>query len=65
MVTRNPRLAPDTELRYGYGATLRNTPVNLTSYHIPISEEIFRDPKSFIPEGWIGRSDLEKYFVPF
>lgn len=65
IVTRDPRLAPDTELRYGDWKIPPNTPVSMTSYHILMSEEIFPDPKSFIPERWIGHPELERYFVPF
>lgn len=65
IVTRDPRLAPDTELQYGEWTIPRNTPVSMTTYDILMNENIFPDPKSFIPERWINHPELEKYFVPF
>ncbi|KEZ38926.1 hypothetical protein SAPIO_CDS10264 [Scedosporium apiospermum] len=65
VVTRDPRLAPDTELQYGEWTIPRNTPVSMTTYDILMNENIFPDPKSFIPERWINHPELEKYFVPF
>ena len=37
----------------------------MTTYHILMNEEIFPNPKAFVPERWIGHPELEKYFVPF
>ena len=65
IVTRDPRLAPDTELQYGDWVIPRNTPVSMSSYHILMNEDNFQDPKLFIPERWIGQPELERYFVPF
>jgi len=65
VVTRSPRLAPDTELRYGDWVIPKNTPVSMTSVHILMNEKIFPNPKAFIPERWINRPDLDRYFVPF
>lgn len=65
LTTRDPRLAPDTELYYGEWTIPRNTPVSMTTYHILMNEEVFPDPKLFVPERWVGRPDLERYFVPF
>ena len=65
VVTRDPRLAPDTELQYGDWTIPRNTPVSMTTYDILMNEEIFPDPRKFIPERWIGHPELERYFVPF
>lgn len=65
IVTRDPRLAPDAELRYGDWTIPRNTPVSMTTYDILMNEDIFPEPKSFVPERWIDHPELEKYFVPF
>jgi hypothetical protein len=37
----------------------------MTSVHILMNEKIFPNSKSFIPERWINRPDLDRYFVPF
>lgn len=65
VATRSPRLAPDAELRYGNWVIPKNTPVSMTSVHILMNKRIFPDPKTFIPERWINRPDLDRYFVPF
>lgn len=65
VVTRDPRLAPDTELRYGESVIPRDTPVSMTTYHVLMNEEIFPEPREFVPERWIGHPELERYFVPF
>ena len=65
IVTRDPRLAPDAELQYGDWTIPRNTPVSMSTYHILMNEEIFPNPKTFIPERWIDHPELEKYFGPF
>ena len=43
----------------------RGTPVSMTTVDILMNEEIFPDPKNFIPERWIDNPELERYFVPF
>ncbi|KAF2094144.1 putative benzoate 4-monooxygenase cytochrome P450 [Rhizodiscina lignyota] len=63
--TRNPRLALDTELRYGDYVIARNTPVSMTNVDILMNEDIFPDPREFRPERWTGHPELDKYFVPF
>lgn len=66
IVTRDPRLAPDTELRYKEWVIPKNTPVSMTTVDILINESIYPEPKKFKPERWIGNEDkLEKFFVPF
>jgi cytochrome P450 len=65
IVTRDPRLAPDAELQYGDWTIPRNTPVSMTTYGILMNENIFPEPKAFIPERWIHHPELDKYFVPF
>ncbi|KAK3374604.1 cytochrome P450 [Podospora didyma] len=65
IVTRDPRLAPDTELRYGEWMIPRNTPVAMTTVDILMNDKIFPDPKKFVPERWLENPDLERYFVPF
>ena len=65
IVTRDPRLAPDTELQYGDWTIPRNTPVSMTTYDILMNESVFPNPKEFIPQRWIGQPELDKYFVPF
>jgi cytochrome P450 len=63
--TRSPRLAPDIELKYAEWTIPKNTPVSMTAVDILMNENIFSEPKQFKPERWIGRPDLERYFVPF
>ena len=63
--TRSPRLAPDTEIRYGDWVIPRNTPVSMTNVHILMNSSIFPDPREFRPDRWIGKPELERFFVPF
>jgi cytochrome P450 len=63
--TRSPRLAPDTELRYGDWIIPRNTAVSMTNVDTLMNETVFPNPKEFKPDRWIGQPDLDKYFVPF
>jgi cytochrome P450 len=65
ITTRLPRLAPDTELKYEEWVIPRNTPVSMTNLDILMNQSIFPNPESFIPERWINRPNLERYFVPF
>ncbi len=65
IVIRDPRLAPDEELRYGKWVIPRNIPVSMTTYNILINEEIFPEPKKIKPERWVDHPELDKYFVPF
>lgn len=65
VTTRLPRLAPDMELHYKDWVIPRNTPVSMSNVDILMDENIFPEPKTFKPERWIGRPDLERYFVPF
>lgn len=65
IVTRDPRLAPDEELRYGEWVIPRDTPVSMSSYDVLMSEEIFPRAGVFDPERWVGRPELERYFVVF
>jgi cytochrome P450 len=63
--TRSPRLAPDVELKYESWVIPRNTPVSMTNVDILMNEKIFPNARAFIPERWINRPDLDRYFVPF
>lgn len=63
--TRNPRVAPDQELRYGEYVIGRNTPVSMTTVDVLMNPDIFPQPKRFLPERWIGRPELDRFFVPF
>ncbi|QDS72870.1 hypothetical protein FKW77_007434 [Venturia effusa] len=63
--TRGPRLAPDTELRYGDWAIPKNTPVSMSNVLVLMNEHIFPEPRKFHPERWINNPDLQRYFVPF
>ncbi|KAK3900297.1 Trichodiene oxygenase [Staphylotrichum tortipilum] len=65
VVTRDPRLAPEEELQYGEWTIPRDTPVSMTTYDVLMSEKVFPNAKEFRPERWIGRPELERYFVPF
>lgn len=63
--TRDPRVSPNKELRYGKWTIPRNTPVSMTSLDVLMNENIFPEPKSFLPERWVREPELEQYFVPF
>ena len=65
IVTRDPRLAPDTAIKYGEMVIPPNTPVSMTNVDILMNESIFPNAKEFIPERWINNPGLEQYFVPF
>jgi cytochrome P450 len=65
IVTRDPRLAPDTEIEYRGWVIPKNTPVSMTTVDILMNEDIFKDPKVFRPERWLENPELERYFVPF
>ena len=65
IATRDPRLAPDTELRYGEWTIPRNTPVSMTTVDVLMNEKIFPNPQAFVPKRWINNLNLQRYFVPF
>lgn len=65
ITTRAPRVAPAEELKYDSWTIPRGTPVSIASVHILMSEDIFPNPKTFIPERWIDRPNLDRYFVAF
>ncbi len=65
VVTRDPRRAPEEELRYGEWVIPRDTPVSMTTYDVLMNGEVFPEPREFRPERWIGRPELERYFVVF
>ncbi|KAK3346444.1 cytochrome P450 family protein [Lasiosphaeria hispida] len=65
IVTRDPRIAPDVELRYRGWLIPRGTPVSMTTVDILMNGDIFEDPGVFRPERWLERPELERYFVPF
>lgn len=62
--TRSPRLAP-LELKYADWVIPANTPISMTNVDILMDESIFPNAKDFVPERWIGRPDLDRFFVPF
>ena len=63
--TRNPRLAPETELQYRQWAIPKNTPVSMTNVDVLMNETIFPSSREFRPERWIENPGLERSFVPF
>jgi cytochrome P450 len=65
VTTRNPRLAPDIDLKYGDWIIPRNVPVSMTNVDILMNKDIYPDPEKFIPERWINNPGLDRYFVPF
>ncbi|KAL3296583.1 cytochrome p450 family protein [Colletotrichum asianum] len=65
VVTRDPRLAPDTELKYGEWTIPRNTPVSMTTVDVLMNADLFPEPTSFIPERWMEKPELQRYFVAF
>lgn len=65
ITTRNPRLVPDVDLKYGEWVIPRNTPVSMTNVDILMNEEIYPEPTEFKPERWIDNPQLDRYFVPF
>ncbi|KAH7351363.1 cytochrome P450 family protein [Rhexocercosporidium sp. MPI-PUGE-AT-0058] len=64
VTTRSPRLTQEV-LKYGEWVIPPNTPVSMTSVDILMNETVFPNPKSFIPERWINKPNLDRYFVPF
>lgn len=64
VTTRSPRLTQEV-LKYGEWVIPPNTPVSMTSVDILMNDTIFPNPKSFIPERWISKPNLDRYFVPF
>jgi cytochrome P450 len=65
ITTRNPRLTPDSDLKYGDWIIPRNTPVSMTNVDVLMNKDIYPDPDKFIPERWINDPGLDRYFVPF
>ena len=65
ITTRDPRLAPDDEIKYGDWVIPKNTPVSMTTVDVLMNEDIFPEPKRFVPERWLENPDLVRYFVPF
>ncbi|KAF3388205.1 Trichodiene oxygenase [Talaromyces pinophilus] len=65
ITTRNPRLTPDSDLKYGDWIIPRNTPVSMTNVDVLLNKDIYPDPDKFIPERWINDPGLDRYFVPF
>ena len=65
ITTRDPRLAPDEEIKYGDWAIPKNTPVSMTTVDVLMNKDIFPEPKKFVPERWLENPDLMRYFVPF
>lgn len=65
VTTRNARLTPDVDLKYGDWTIPRNTPVSMTNVDILMNKDIYPEPERFIPERWIDNPGLDPYFVPF
>lgn len=65
ITTRNPRLTPDVDLKYGDWIIPRNTPVSMSNVDILMNKDIYPDPEKFIPERWLDNPSLDRYFVPF
>ncbi|KAK0708701.1 cytochrome P450 family protein [Lasiosphaeris hirsuta] len=65
ITTRDPRLAPDTEIKYGDWVIPKNTPVSMTTVDVLMDDKIFPKPKSFVPGRWLENPALERHFVPF
>lgn len=60
----DPRLVDET-MMYKDWVIPPRTPVSMTTALVLMNETVFPNLKEFIPERWIGRPDLERYFVPF
>ncbi|KAK0646805.1 cytochrome P450 family protein [Cercophora newfieldiana] len=65
IVTRDPRIAPEEELRYREWRIPAGTPVSMTTVDVLMNAEIFPEPERFRPERWMDNPGLERYFVPF
>ncbi|OWP04675.1 Cytochrome P450 family protein [Marssonina coronariae] len=65
IATRDPRRAPDAALQYGDWTIPPNTAVSMTNVDVLTNAAIFPRPHDFLPERWIGKPELERYFVPF
>ncbi|KAI1869857.1 hypothetical protein JX265_003309 [Neoarthrinium moseri] len=64
---RNPRISPDTDLKYKQWTIPKNTPVGMSICHMHMDPEVYPEPYKFIPERWIGDVDprVNRNFVPF
>ncbi|KAI9875070.1 MAG: hypothetical protein M1830_008971 [Pleopsidium flavum] len=67
VVSRMPRIAPNTTLFYKDWVIPPNTPVGMNNFYMHNNPDIFTNPLTFSPERWLqpNSKDLLKYFVPF
>jgi cytochrome P450 len=66
--TRLQRIAPDRELVYGQWRIPRGTPVGMTVLQMHMNEDLYPEPRQFIPERWLepeSRKSLDKVYAPF
>lgn len=74
VTSRLPRCAPDRDTRYKDVVIPRGTPVGMSIPDIHDNPEIFREPKTFLPERWLRTGSdgldevdttLDRWLVPF
>ncbi|KAH8198415.1 hypothetical protein TruAng_007399 [Truncatella angustata] len=68
---RLPRISPNAPMRYKGWEIPTGTPVSMTTTDVLYDEKVFPQPRSFVPERWLGNpktaegDSLNHYFVPF
>jgi cytochrome P450 len=68
---RLPRVSRDKPMKYRDWVIPAGTPVSMTTLDVLNDDQIFQDPRAFIPERWLGNpktsegENLSRYFVPF
>jgi cytochrome P450 len=68
---RLPRISPDKPMKYKDWVIPAGTPVSMTTLDVLNDNQIFHNPRAFVPERWLDNpktSDgdhLSRYFVPF
>jgi cytochrome P450 len=51
-------------LKYGDWVIPANTPISMTNVNILMNKSIFPNARDFVPERWIDKPDLDRFFVP-
>ncbi|KAI1177038.1 cytochrome P450 [Nemania sp. FL0916] len=67
VMTRLPRISPDSPLQYKQYTIPAGVPVGMSSYLMHTDPEVFPKPLDFEPERWLGTINpkMNRNFVPF
>jgi cytochrome P450 len=68
LASRMARVAPDRDLFYGQWRIPRGTPVGMTTILMHYDENLYPEPKRFVPERWVDlevRRKADKTYAPF